>query len=54
MQGDQTYDRERRNLTEEEEMSAVGEEEIEAETVKDADEGDDEDDTDMARDTQGN
>jgi hypothetical protein len=54
MQSDQTYERERKNLTEEEEESAVSEEEIEADAVKDTDGEDNEDDIGGASDIQGN
>ena len=54
MQSDQTYEQERKNLTEEEEESAVGEDEIEADAVKDTDDEDNRDDIGGASDTQGN
>ena len=54
MQSDQTYEQERKNLTEEEEESAVDENEIEADAVKDTDEEDNEDDIGGTSDTQGN
>ena len=54
MQSDQTYERERKNLMEEEDESAVGEDEVEADAAKDTDEEDTEDDIGGASDTQGN
>jgi hypothetical protein len=55
MQSDQTYERERKNLTEEEEEESVGSnDEIDAVAVKDTDEEDNEDDIGGASDTQGN
>ena len=54
MQSDQAYERERKNLTEEEEESVGSKDEIHADAVKDTDEEDNEDDIGGAGDTQGN
>jgi hypothetical protein len=55
MQSDQTYERERKNLTEDEEEESVGSnDEIDAVAVNDTDEEDNEDDIGGASDTQGN
>jgi len=51
MQHDETYERERKNLIEEEEEGAMSENETEEEAFKDADE-DDKDDVSLADDTQ--
>ena len=45
MQNDQTYDRERKNLTEDEEEGTIGEAEAEEEVIKDADDNDNDDGT---------
>ncbi|MGB8087432.1 MAG: hypothetical protein WCF07_14185 [Nitrososphaeraceae archaeon] len=45
MQNDQTYDRERKNLTENEEEGTIGEAEAEEEVIKDEDDNDNDDGT---------
>ena len=45
MQYDQTYERERKNLTENEEEGTIGEAEAEEEVIKNIDKDDNEDDT---------
>jgi hypothetical protein len=45
MQNDQTYDRERKNLTENEEEGTIGGDEAEEEVIKDEDNNDNDDGT---------
>ena len=46
MQNDQTYERERKNLTEDEEEGTIGEAEAEEEVIKDEDKKDNDDNDD--------